>query len=170
MARRLGSRAYWDIATHSRKPEGADVLPACSLSVDPCDHHAPAPVEQTPSAGVGVVESGDGIGAVVCAECGQSVSGPGLGASAQHGAPAVAGILLRGQGQAGQAAPGAGRRNVLCPVVGLGPELVGRPSTRLSRGCDDVRATLCCVSGERTLSRLCDSSGVDGVTSDGETF
>src|SRR5687767_13953746 len=101
MARPAHSRAYWDLATHSRKPEGAHVLPARSLSVDRGDHHALAAVEQTPSGGVGLVESGEGVGAVLRGERSRSVLGAGLGAQAQYGAPAVAGILLRGSGQAG---------------------------------------------------------------------
>src|SRR5262245_55624017 len=126
MARRLDSQAYWDIATHSRKPEGADVLPTCSLSVDRRDHHAPASVEQTPSPGAGVVEFGDGLGAVRCAERGQSVLGPRLRATTQHSPATIAGVVLRSAGQAGQAAARAGGRDVLCAVVGMGDELVGR--------------------------------------------
>src|SRR5919106_356767 len=99
MARPARSRAYWDIATHSSKPEGADVLPASSLPVDRSGHHSPAPFEQTPSDGGGVVECGDGGGPLVRPERGQFGVGAGLRAPAQYRAPAVAGVLLRSQGQ-----------------------------------------------------------------------
>jgi len=56
LARRLGRRAYWDMITHSRQPEGVEVLPTSSLSVDGRDNHAHAALEQTASAGVDVVK------------------------------------------------------------------------------------------------------------------
>src|SRR5262245_38884137 len=163
MARPARNRAYWDIATHSRKPEGADVLPARSLSVDRGGHHSLAPFEQTPSDGVGLVECGDGVGPLVRPERGQSIFGSGPGAPTQYRAPAVAGILLRGQGQTGQAAPRAARRDVLCPLVGMGAESMGRPPTGAGVGCHDLGPTLCSPGPQRALSRLCHPRGVDGV-------
>src|SRR5215471_9311084 len=115
MARPVHSRAYWDIATHSRRPEGANVLPPSSLPVDQGRHHSLTPLEQTPSDGIGVVECGDGVGPLMRPECGQRVLGARLGTQAQYRAPAVAGILLRGHGQAGAATPGAGGPELLCP-------------------------------------------------------
>jgi hypothetical protein len=163
MARPARNRAYWDIATHSRKPEGADVLPTSSLSVDRSRHYPHAPVEQTPSDGVGVVECGDGGGPVVRPERGQHVPGPRLGAQAQYRAPAVAGILLRGHGQPGQAAPGTGGRELLCPTVGVGAELVGGAPTGAGVGRDHLGPTLCGAGDQCPLSWLCHSRGVDGV-------
>ena len=86
--------AYWDIATHSREPEGRDVLPTSSVSMDGSRHYPPAALEQTPSDRVSLMESGDGAGPVVCAERRQCSSWPRTGAQAQHGAATVAGILL----------------------------------------------------------------------------
>src|SRR5229473_6192071 len=143
MARPARSRAYWDIATHSRKPEGADVLPASSLPVDRSGQPSFAPFEQTPSDGVGVVERGNGVGPLVRPERCQHVFGSGPGAQVQYRAPAVAGILLRGQSQTGEAPPRAPGRDLLCPLVGVGPELVGGAPTGAGVGCDDLRPALC---------------------------
>ena len=58
--------------------------------------------------------------------------------------------------------------DVLCAVIGVGAELVGGASTGRGRRCDDLGATVCGVGGQRAVSRLCDSGGVDRVTRDGE--
>src|SRR5262245_46748667 len=50
----------------------------------------------------------------------------------------------------------------------MGAELVGGDTTSIGRRCDDVRATVCGVGGERGVPGLCDSSGVDGISGDGE--
>src|SRR5258708_17468869 len=114
------------------------------------------------------MECGDGGGALVCADGGESLRSPGPGAEAQYRTPAIAGILLRSKGETGWGAEGVGRRELFCAVVGMGVELVGRDAACLSGGCDHARATVCGASGECRLSGLCDSGGVDGVTGDGE--
>jgi hypothetical protein len=61
-----GALAGWVLSS----PEGADVLPASSSPVDRRNYHAHASFEQIPSDGVGVVECGDGLGALVRRERG----------------------------------------------------------------------------------------------------
>src|SRR5713101_4980700 len=53
-------RTYWGIATHSRSPEEAHVLPPPSVPMDENCHHALPAVEQAASDGLGLVECGDG--------------------------------------------------------------------------------------------------------------
>src|SRR6516165_2044735 len=60
--------AYWDIATYFSELERGDVLPQGSVSMDGSGHYPHATLEQTTSGGVGVMEHGHGIGAVVWAE------------------------------------------------------------------------------------------------------
>ena len=52
------------------------------------------------------------------------------------------------------------------PLLAWVLSLVGRATTGVGRGCDDVRATFCGAGGERRIPRLCDSGGVDGLTGD----
>src|SRR5262245_44212453 len=54
---------------------------------------------------------------------------------------------------------------MFCAVTGVGTEVVGGHAVSVSGGCDDVRATVCGVSGQRALSGLCHPHSVDGVTS-----
>jgi hypothetical protein len=58
---------------------------------------------------------------------------------------------------------------VLCAVIGLGAELGGREASGRSRGGDALGATVWGLGEQRAVARLCDSGGVDGVTSTGET-
>src|SRR5215510_3442815 len=132
-------------------------------------HHTLAPLEQAPGGGVGLVESGAGLGAVVRPERGQSGFGAGLGAQAQYRASAVAGVLLRGSSQTRRAAPGVEGRELLCAVVGMGGEVVGGTSTGAGFGRDDLGPTLCGSGPQRALSRSCHSRGVDGLARRGET-
>ena len=60
--------AYWDIATYFSEPEGGDVLPERSVSMDGGGHYPHATLEQTASGGLGVMEPGHGTGAIVCVE------------------------------------------------------------------------------------------------------
>src|SRR5215468_5192398 len=87
----------------------------------------------------------------------------------QHRAAAVAGILLRNSRQARSGPPRGGRRDLLCPLVGMGVELVGRAPAGTSRGRDDLGATVCGVGAECPLSRVCHSSGVDRAARRAET-
>jgi hypothetical protein len=74
-ARPARCRAYWDIATYSRRPQGTGVLPAGSVSLDQGYDYASAPLEQTPSDGGGVVESRAGVAPLVCPQCCESHGG-----------------------------------------------------------------------------------------------
>src|SRR5258706_15622860 len=80
---------------------------------------------------------------------------------AQYRAATVAGILLRSASQARDGPPRSCRRDLLCPLVAVGVELVGRPPAGPGSGCDDLGATLCGVSGECSLSGMRHSGGVD---------
>jgi len=53
--------------------------------MDGSGHYLSAALEQTPSAGVGLMEFRDGTGPVVCTECRQSLFGPGAGAQGEYG-------------------------------------------------------------------------------------
>src|SRR5215210_4789402 len=85
--------AYWDLATYFSEPEGRDVLPLGSGSMDGRGHYPQAARKQTASGGVSVMECGQGVRPVMCAERGESVLGHGTGAQAQHGAPTGAGVV-----------------------------------------------------------------------------
>ena len=135
--------AYWDIVIHTSKLEGGDVLPEGSVSMDGSGHYPHAAFEQTASRGLGVMESGDGVGPVMCPDRCESVFSPGPGAQTQYRAPTVARMVLGGERQTGRPPARSARGELLCAVVGVGSELVGRAATRLGGGCDDVGATLC---------------------------
>src|SRR5215468_11943148 len=169
LARPTFAPAYWGIATHSRRSEKAHVLPPSSVSMDAYCHYALPPLEQVPGTRLGVVELGDGRGAVLCPQRGQCLTGPVAGPQGQHRAAAVAGILLRNSRQARSGPPRGGRRDLLCPLVGMGVELVGRAPAGTSRGRDDLGATVCGVGAECPLSRVCHSSGVDRAARRAET-
>jgi len=57
---------------------------------------------------------------------------------------------------------------MLCPVGGVGVEVVGRDAIGHSDGGDDLRATGCGGSDQCRLARRCDSSSGDGASGDGE--
>src|SRR5215468_6798402 len=76
LARPTFAPAYWGIATHSRRSEKAHVLPPSSVSMDAYCHYALPPLEQVPGTRLGVVELGDGRGAVLCPQRGQCLTGP----------------------------------------------------------------------------------------------
>src|SRR5215203_6161123 len=65
--------AYWDIATYFSEPEGRDVLPPGSVSMDGRGHYPHAALKQTASGGVSVMECGHGVRPVMCADRGESV-------------------------------------------------------------------------------------------------
>ena len=77
-------------------------------------------------------------------------------------------MVLRGEGETRRTTPGSAGRDLLCALVSVGLEVVGRDAIGPRCGCDDARATLCGVGGERGVSGLCDSGGVDGGTRHGE--
>ena len=72
-------------------------------------------------------------------------------------------------GQTGRTPPRAAGGELFCAVIGVGAEVVGGHAAGVRCRCNDVRATVRRVSGQRCLSGLCDSGGVDGVTGHGET-
>ena len=62
--------------------------------MDGSGHYPHAALKQTASGGVGVMECGNGVRPVVCADRGESVFGQGTGAQAQLGGLTVAGVVL----------------------------------------------------------------------------
>src|SRR5262245_17327092 len=129
MARLACRTAYWGIAQRSRGPEEADVLPERSVSRDDRSRYAFTALESAPSRGVGLVEAGDGVGPLLCLDDRRAFFGHLAGAQAQQRTPAVAGILLRGSGQTGDETSGHGGGELLCSLVRLGVEVVGRVSS-----------------------------------------
>src|SRR5438093_6159279 len=81
--------------------------------------HPLAPVDEAPSHGLGPVEPGDGVGALLCVDRRQCVLGHVAAPESRRRASTGAGVLLRGDGPARDRAPRAGRRDVLCPAVGF---------------------------------------------------
>ena len=67
MARPTFDPTYWGIVTHSRRSEEAHVLPSASVPMDENGHYSLSAVEQAASDRPGLVEPGDGRGAVLWA-------------------------------------------------------------------------------------------------------
>src|SRR4051812_7192492 len=137
--------------------------------MDGSRHYPHAPLEQTASGGIGVMEFRDGVSALLCSDCREPVLSGGLGAEGQHGTATVTGVVLRSASEAWEATSRASGGELFCAIGGLGAELVGGAATGLGCGCDDLGPTLCGLGGEHTVSGLCHSRGVDRSTSDGET-
>src|SRR6266540_4510845 len=81
--------------SHTPK-EDTNVLPPPCDRMDCHDPDPLAPLEQAPSHRAGVVESGDGAGAILCPDGRERVPGDVAGTPRTDGAPAVARVLLRG--------------------------------------------------------------------------
>src|SRR6516165_741485 len=79
--------------THNRK-EGSHVLPGRIRPMADNDHAAFAPFEQASGHGVGAVELRHGVGAILCADGGESLVGQGDAAQGADRAAAAARMVL----------------------------------------------------------------------------
>src|SRR4029450_5529630 len=116
----LGWAWYGRLHRSHHPKEDTDVLPP---PCDRMDHHTPcplAPLDQITSHGLGSVEPGDGVGALLCVDRRQYVPGHVAAPERRRRASAVARVLLRGDSQARDRAPRAGRRDGLWALRGLG--------------------------------------------------
>src|SRR3954463_6592815 len=80
---------------------------------------ATAGAERRPGAGAGGMEPGDGAGAVERPDDGEPGVGDRKGRAARHRPATAAGVVLRGEAEAGEQAASGGGRAVLPGAAGL---------------------------------------------------
>jgi hypothetical protein len=129
-----------------------------TVSMDGGRRHTPVAPEHAPDPGAGVVESGDGAQSLVRADGGEPVLGAGARAGGGRGAPAPAGVVLRGRRQGGsqagdQAAGGAGGGLLRAPAA-VGAVLVGGAATGAGARRDDAGHHLRGAGGQRGVPRV----------------
>ena len=110
----------------------AHVLPACSASMDARSHSPFAALESAPSGSLGLVESGDGCGSVLCFDRSGRVVGYLTGAQSEQYLPAGAKVVLRSRSQEGRLSAG---------VAGIPPpsfQMAEASHSDHSRRCDQI--------------------------------
>src|SRR5688572_10889676 len=115
---------------------------------------ATAGAERSAGAGAGGVEPGDGAGAVVCADDGEPGVGDREAGAARHGPATAAGVVLRGNAQAGEQAAGGGGGAVLPGAAGLDRGELVRPAVGASHECHDPGRPVRGARDQRGVSRL----------------